>query len=192
VVTNGYAPVAGNTYTILTAAAVSGAFFATNLPDVYGIGWTVTNTGSALVLQAYSTILSPYEQWAAPFGLAAGSETNDSDGDGFINLLEYSQNSDPTNSASLALMQSGRSNSVLQLKFLRYTNAADITYIVEGAYGVTNGAEWIGLNTNEHSGAWTDPAYVAEAGAGPTLSVTVSDPVAGATNRYMRLRVTKP
>jgi hypothetical protein len=89
-------------------------------------------------------------------------------------------------------MRASRSNGVLQLQFKRATGAIDLTYIVEGSYAVTNQAAWTAVNSNYHGGAWSDPAGAAESGAGSAVNVTVNDNVAGATNRYLRLRVTKP
>jgi hypothetical protein len=60
---------------------------------------------------------------------------------------------------------------------------------VEGAYSASNSTAWTPVATNE-AGSWGGAANVSEAGVNP-LTVTVWDTVT-ATQRFMRLRVTKP
>lgn len=190
--TNGFTPVVGHTFTVLTASAFSGAFAVSDVPPVPGATWQITTNAGALLLNVVSAA-SPYGDWVALHGLGLGSELGDADNDGYNNLLEYSQFSDPTNSASKAAMGGNRStNNALQLLFSRNTNAVDITYVVEAAYSITNGADWQGINTNVHGLGWSDPGNATEFGVGNPRPVTVRDPVIGATNRYLRLRVTKP
>ena len=88
-------------------------------------------------------------------------------------------------------MGGGRTNGLLTLKFLRATNATDATLIVEGSYSATNSANWIGLATNI-AGSWGGATNVVEAGTNNPVNVTVEDSAAGATNRFLRLRVTRP
>ena len=79
---------------------------------------------------------------------------------------------------------------LLALQFTRDTNAVDVTYVVEGGYALTNGAEWVGIATNS-SGSWGGATNVTE-GLGSPASVTAFDVVPAATNRFLRLRVSRP
>jgi hypothetical protein len=87
-------------------------------------------------------------------------------------------------------MTGGRTNGVLALKFFRDGAATDATIYVEGSYTATNGADWVGIATNL-AGSWGGSTNVAEVGAAP-INVTVQDTEASATNRFLRLRVTRP
>ncbi len=56
---NPFSPALGNTFTILTASAVSGTFSSTNLPGLSaGLGWKVTYTATTVVLSVV-TVSSP-------------------------------------------------------------------------------------------------------------------------------------
>ena len=116
---------------------------------------------------------------------------DDADGDGYANLLEYVTGGSLTNADTQAQMNGGRTNNVLALKFFRDTAATDATIYVEGSYTATNGADWVGVATNI-GGSWGgSPTNVTESGASP-VSVTVQDTEVTATNRFLRLRVTRP
>ena len=70
------------------------------------------------------------------------------------------------------------------------SDAIDATLIVEGAYATTNNADWLGIATNI-AGSWGGATNVVEL-AGSPANVTVFDTDAAATNRFLRLRVTRP
>jgi fibronectin-binding autotransporter adhesin len=112
---------------------------------------------------------------------------DDADQDGYPNLLEYATGGNPTNSDTVARMDVGRTNAILQLKFTRNTNAVDVTMIVEGSSSLVNGATWTGVATNS-SGAWVGD--VTETGTDPK-HVTANDTGSG-TQRNLRLKVTRP
>jgi hypothetical protein len=120
---------------------------------------------------------------------------DDPDSDGFPNLLEYAAGSSPTNSASLPAMNGDTSTGLFALRFNRNTNASDITLIAEGSDGATNNATWKGIATNI-LGSWGGATNVIESGTGTPVSVSVQDtttpPSGAATNRFLRLRVTRP
>ena len=65
-----------------------------------------------------------------------------------------------------------------------------VTLTVEGGYATTNDATWTGIAVNSN-GTWNVPAIVNETGASP-VTVTVQDTASAATNRFLRLRVTRP
>ena len=112
-------------------------------------------------------------------------------GDGYPNLLKYATGSSPTNSDNLAAMNGARTGGQFELKFNRNTNALDTTLIVEGSYASTNDAPWNGIATNT-AGVWSGPASASETGTNNPVSVTVQDTAPVATNRFLRLRVTRP
>lgn len=115
---------------------------------------------------------------------------DDADGDGFPNLLEYVTGGSAEFVDTTALLRGTRSNGVLVLQFTRNTNAVDATLVVEGSHGVADGATWAGIAVNSN-GAWSGSATVSE-GAGNPAAVSVFDVDPAATNRHLRLRVTRP
>ena len=131
--------------------------------------------------------------WAWASGIINGL-TNYSDcamGDGFPNLLKYATGSSPTNSDELARLDYAKSNGVPVLIFHRNTNAGDATMIVQGAFAISNGAFWSGLATNRN-GSWGGASNVVESGAGNPVTCRVRDVVPLLTNRFLRLKVTRP
>jgi fibronectin-binding autotransporter adhesin len=192
--TNGYAPQNGDTFTVLTAASVTGVFAATNLPALgAGLQWDVAYNAGSVVLEVVSEAASPYDDWAALYGLTGGGAqgTADPDNDGYQNLLEYSQGSDPTNNLSGAKMSGYMTNGLLRMKFNFSTLASDITYVVESAGSSSNNAPWAGILSNVHGAGWAGSGFYV---VYPTASVHRVDAqdVTSGTNRFMRLRVTRP
>ena len=96
----------------------------------------------------------------------------------------------PTNSDSLAAMNGDISTGLFALRFNRNTNANDITLVAEGAYDTTNDAAWNGIATNI-AGSWGGATNVTESGTSTPVTVTVQDTAPPATNRFLRLRVTR-
>jgi fibronectin-binding autotransporter adhesin len=189
VTTPSFTPAAGNAFTILTASAVSGPFAATNLPSLpAGLSWGVNYQPGAIVLEVSGTATSRYDTWTSQFGLVQGPEGDD-DTDGYRNLLEYATGANPTNIDTMAKMNGGKTNGVLYLRFTRDPDSTDVRYWVEGSHSASNNAVWTGLATNI-AGSWGGAPNVQETGVNPR-TVTVSDTVV-ATQRFMRLRVTKP
>ena len=135
--------------------------------------------------------LTDYVGWSLqiPSGLTAPGEYGA--GDRYPNLLRYAAGSDPTNSDDLAQVVGVWTGGVFALRFNRNTNANDITLFAEGVYALTNGATWNAIATNIH-GSWGGATNVIEARTGTPVVVTVQDPIAGATSRFLRLRVTRP
>jgi autotransporter-associated beta strand protein len=196
VTTNGYAPVVGNTFTVLTASVVSGTFTNVSLPALTSSnsGWSVQYLAGAVVLSVTGAPpLSGYDLASliitnpADRGFAA-----DPDGDGYANLLEYVTGASMTNFDQIARMSAAITNdSTLELVFTRDTNAIDATLIVEGSYATTNDATWVAVNVNSN-GVWNSPATVSETGGPNPVTVTVQDTAPAATNRFLRLHVTRP
>ena len=88
-------------------------------------------------------------------------------------------------------MSGVRAGGVLWLNFNRSTNATDVTLYVEGASTATNDTTWSGIATNI-SGSWGAATNAVETGTNSPVSVSVQDNVPSGTNRFLRLRVTRP
>jgi hypothetical protein len=88
-------------------------------------------------------------------------------------------------------MTGARSSGVFALGFHRNTNALDVILTVEAGWSVSNGAPWNGIATNIN-GSWGGATNVVETGAGSPVTVSVKDTAPPATNRFLRLRVTRP
>ena len=56
---------------------------------------------------------------------------------------------------------------------------------------MASGATWRGVATNV-GGSWLGATNVEESGAGNPVECTVTDPVALDSNRFLRLRVSRP
>jgi fibronectin-binding autotransporter adhesin len=200
VVTNGYVPASGDRFVILTNSGVGGLLFGTftavSAPALDpGLGWDVQYTGtesaSLVVTGTVGAVLTPYEQWAQSIpNPALRGEQADADGDGYANLLEYSQGTDATNSADNAKLSLVRSNGQFLVLFNRVNAATDIVYEVEGAYLPTNNATWLGIATNV-IGSWGGSTNVNDNNTAAVHRVLVTDLEIG-TNRSLRLKVTRP
>ena len=192
---NGHTGMVGEAWTILLAAGgLTGTFATTNLPPPGdGKRWNVEYTPVTVVLSLTNAATPPPTGYAAFSNLNAlvqGPEGDD-DGDGFANLYEYVTGTSPTNSGSGNRIGAARAAGIFSLRFPRDTNAVDATLIVEGAYATTNDTEWIGFATNI-AGSWGSATNVIELGGPIVVDVTVPDVASPATNRFLRLRVTRP
>jgi autotransporter-associated beta strand protein len=194
--TGGYTGTPGQVFTVLTAVARSGTFAFTNLPALgAGLAWTVAYEPAAVVLSISggSPAPTPYEVWADAIpNPALRGDQEDADGDGYANLWEYSQGTDPTNSAAGATITLVRTGGVYALKFNRATGAVDVIYQVEAAGVPTNNAAWAGVASNVFGAGWTGPASVSETNSGAIVQAFAADPDPLATNRTLRLRVIRP
>jgi len=135
--------------------------------------------------------MTSYETWAAGITNGLTNATDCAAGDGVPNLLRYAAGSSgPMMPDGLAALQIGVGvfPSVI---FNRNSDAADLAWIVEGAEAMSSGAVWRGVATNV-GGSWLGATNVSESGAGNPVECTVTDPVALGTNRFLRLRVSRP
>lgn len=193
--TNGFMPNVGDQFTIVQSLGLSGGFATTNLPSIGTNLWTIEYTGGGAVVL---TVTNPPSAPAAGYDLFAQQITNsasrgygsDPDGDGYANLLEYATGGNPTSIDTVASMNGALASGALQIVFTRNTNATDATLIVEGSSIAINDAPWNGILTNSN-GTWSGPAAFSETGATNPVTVTVTD-TAVATNRFLRLRITRP
>jgi surface-anchored protein len=134
--------------------------------------------------------LRPFETWTAtnwPCECATNivSPGADPDGDGVVNVLEYAFGSDPhtalaINLPSAVLISDGGTN-YGGLRYLKATNATDLSFEVHAADGLGGSATVL---TN----------IAGTATNGPAAAVTVRDslPVGQTARRFYQLRVTLP
>ena len=144
----------------------------------------------AVDMGAYEAQLAGPGTW---FGAIINGLTGDLDcvaGDGVPNLLKYATGGSPRISDDLMLLTMP-SGGMPPLEFNRNPNATDVRIIVESAEALSNGAAWRGIATNLN-GSWGGASNVSESGTGNPVVCTVTDPAALASNRFLRLRVTRP
>ncbi len=145
----------------------------------------------AVDLGAYEAQLTGAGTW---FGAITNGQTGDLDcvaGDGVPNLLKYATGGSPRISDDNALLECLTTGTRPTLAFHRNPSATDVRYVVEGTDRLTNGAAWRGLATNV-GGSWLGATNVSESGTGNPVECTVTDPVALQSNRFLRLRVSRP
>lgn len=131
-----------------------------------------------------------YWVWAGAITNGLTNITDSATGDGYANLLKYATGSSPTDNDALASLGGELADGFFALRFNRNTNASDVTLVVEGSESATNGAPWQGIATNV-LGSWGGATNIVEAGTGTPVTVSVADP-SPATNRFLRLRVSRP
>jgi hypothetical protein len=165
-------------------ATVSG-----NVVTIAGVGSTTitasqagdANHGAAENVSQILTVVPSYFSWASDNNLPSASAgmSQDADGDGLCNLLEYALNTDPMrpNASPLACdLESVGGRDYLRLTIPKNPAAADVTYAVEVCGDLAAGS-WSAADT-----------VVEEDGAG-RLVVRDKIPVGDAQRRFMRLKV---
>jgi len=195
VVFSGYAPRAGETFTILTAASVSGAFSAINASAPWsGLGWQVQyNPASVTLIVTGRPQLASYDLYASYHNLGANSLLLDPNNNGQPNLLEYALGNNPTGRVWHAGTTTGKSNGWLQIHFLRNADATDINYYVEGATKLESSGDWNCILSNILANGWSGLANYTESGpSNGIFEVIVTDVPTNTPSRFLRLRVAKP
>ena len=140
---------------------------------------------------AYEAQLAGAGAW---FGAITNGLTNDLDcatGDGVPNLLKYATGSSPRIADDLMLLNWKWRALMPTLIFHRNPSATDVIFVVESAEAISNGAVWRGLATNA-GGSWQGATNVTESASGHPVECTVTDPLALDSNRFLRLRVSRP
>jgi|GEM_PF-5135376 len=196
------APTAG-TYTLVQAGSITGtpvlgsvslpSGMSALTPEVVGDEIQITITGS------------PIQGWRTDLGWAVdGSGTNqgnsqDFDGDGYTNLMEYAFNTDPTSKASVpratASIQNVAGNNRLRISFTRHTERTDINYTVQAATSLAG--PWTDIAQSILGGDVTDISlgtFAIDQGTGLVRTVIVTDKqtVAGSPKRFLRVQVVVP
>jgi autotransporter-associated beta strand protein len=148
---------------------------------------TITCSGTGAV------ILTGFDEWALGITNAAQRGFgDDGDGDGYANLWEYSQGTDPNDPASRSKPTLLRTNGNQFIRFSRATNAVDLVLHVEAAYALTNGAEWSSIASNAFGTGWEGDAATDESPTGSVRQVTAENNDPGAASRALRVRVERP
>lgn len=190
---DGYTPATNDSFVLATASAFSGGFATTNLPSLpVGEGWSLVDLGGALLLSvtgAPTGGASGYDLWAGAITNGLTNFNESATLDGYPNLLKYATGSNPTNADTLARLGVARSGGFPALLFNHNLSATDVTIMVFGNLNLTDELGWVGLATNA-AGSWGGATNVAENTNVTPASVLVADP--SATNRFFRLRVTRP
>ena len=132
-----------------------------------------------------------YRAWASEITNGLTNDTDSAAGDGMPNLLKYATGGSPMEADGLARLDLGFDGGLPTLRFNRNTNATDVTLVIQGADEMSDGAAWRGLATNVN-GSWGGVANVSESGPGNPVACAVQDPVPLITNRFLRLKVTRP
>jgi len=137
--------------------------------------------------------LSAYEIWSQRITNEADrADGGDADGDGYANLWEYSQGSDPTNGGSGLKLEWYRSNGVAVVRFNRVTGAVDLVYVVEAGYGLGGTNVWEVIASNGFGLGWNGDAGVTETNSGSIRQVMTEDTDPTSPRRAMRVRITRP
>lgn len=145
----------------------------------------------AVDMGAYEAQLAGVGAW---FGAITNGLTNDLDcaaGDGMPNLLKYATGGSPRVADDSGFVGGSRSGLWPILTFHRNPSATDVRFVVESAEGMASGAMWRGVATNV-GGSWLGATNVEESGTGNPVECAVTDPVALESNRFLRLRVSRP
>jgi M6 family metalloprotease-like protein len=195
VLLNGYTPQSGDVFIPLTAGSVVNVFSTTNLPSLWpGLVWLTQYSPSAVTLSVTGRIqLVTYDYYASYYSLGAGSEMNDANNNGIPNLMEYGLGRNPTSRLSRAATTQGQSNGWFQINFTRNSDATNLAYRVEAATLLTGGGNWSCILSNINNTGWFGPASYSESPVTDgVVQVIVTDTATGATNRFLRLRITRP
>ena len=136
-------------------------------------------------------VFTNYVDWAAGITNGLTNATDCAAGDGVPNLLRYAAGcSYPMEADDLARL--GRmGGGAPALTFNRNLNAIDLMLVIQGADSISNGAAWRGVATNV-GGSWLGATNVEESGTGNSVVCTVTDPAALQSNRFLRLKVSRP
>ena len=132
-----------------------------------------------------------YWAWAAAITNGLTNDTDCAAADGMPNLLKYATGSSPTEADGLAQLGLAFGNGAPTLLFNRNPDATDVTLEIQGADEMSDEAEWRGLATNVN-GSWGGATNVNESGQENPVVCTVQDSIPLFTNRFLRLKVTRP
>jgi hypothetical protein len=137
---------------------------------------TTSEGGTATTLSVRLTVRG-FAKWIATYSsLTATAATDDPDGDGFANLLEYALDTGPDSSASRPNLTCQISDSKLQITFT--PQRADIIYTVEASDDLS---DW--SDSTDLTGLLT---------VGTPYTHTDSTALSAGTKRFLRLKVSQP
>lgn len=153
--------------------------------------WSFSEATGVLTLTVSGGI-SGYATWIEGFGLAAADKdaTDDADGDGFNNLLEYVLGGNPNSSNSSIAPAGSKAGADFILTFPRNDialNAADVGIVLE--YG-TDLTGWTSVVVPANSGTVGSVSFAVTNGT-PNDTVTATIPNAGSGKFFARVRASK-
>lgn len=151
--------------------------------------WTYSETSGTLSL---SIVSAGYSSWITGFGLGAGDQdpTDDPDGDGFNNLMEYVLGGNPNSSNTSIAPTGSKSGSNFIVTFNRNDTAvsgADVAISLE--YG-NDLVGWTSVAVPASSGAVSGVAFTIANGS-PNDTVTASIPTSSAAKFFARVKAVK-
>ena len=135
-----------------------------------------------------------FETWASAYGIpTSGGHTNDSELDGYVDLLEYALGSLPTNASSLARLDANvDAMGSFSLWFARYANTTDISLFVESTDSLVPATTWRCILSNMNARGWSGQAsYIESAPTSGIAKVRITNPDTASTNKFVRVRVEK-
>jgi len=111
---------------------------------------------TSLALDSSGYLIAGYSTWAVTMGIPSVSITNDTDGDGRNNLLEYALNGNPTSAGDTNLPTFTITSNQFKYVHLRRTNDPKLSYTLETKTNLVSG-NW----TTSTAGTATNPSGVA-------------------------------
>lgn len=184
----------GNTWTLIDVPNLGASFDPTsfNIPGFTqqpdGLTWKKSDSTGNWSFSETTGVLtlstgSDYETWGSQFGLAAGSESGDADGDGLTNFQEYAFGLLPNNPASVNPITTALKPDGTFTYARRATPAVTgLTYKILVSTDLTNWSE----DTTAATGTITTDNGV------ESVPVTVSSSWLANSKLFVRVSVTKP
>lgn len=133
---------------------------------VTGAKWVFTESNGNLT---YAVNASPYQTWGNAYGLAAGSESGDLDGDGLTNFQEFAYGLVPNNGSSVNPIISQLNPTTGQFSYQRL-NGSGLTYSIWTTTDLVNWSEDTGAVQSVSTGSPNDTVQVTLSGAPLTAS----------------------
>jgi len=95
---------------------------------------------------AFSTTAETYDEWAIQLPLASNAPTDDSDGDGLLNLVEYSLGLNPLSGGDVGLPTVTANSGTVTYSFTRPKSVVGVAYFVRVSSVVTDFTQLLDLS----------------------------------------------
>ena len=188
----GHDAVAGTTFVLLRAAAVTGTFSSITGTPHPGTGWVVQYAPTSVTMVVTGTPVYGFDAfvYAIPNPALRGY-LDDPEGDGYPNLLEYATMGDAAAADDMARLRGAWSADTRPaIRFLPRPGATDISYYIERAWA-PGAAGWESVLSNLSGGGWSGPAAF-QLVPGTNGNELWAGDAGGATGAVFRLRITRP